>query len=212
MKIINKFILFVAHIIERVQNIATIEKNTQTKKSFRNSPSDIQFGIIGQLKCPERISIGEGTSFGDWIYLTAWDSYECIVNWNSQKQVLNPELIIGKDCCFGAYNHITCTNKIIIGDRCLTGKWITITDNSHGRTDWESLQVPPIKRPIYSKGPVVIGNDVWICDNATILPGVEIGDGAVIAANAVVTKDVPAYCFVAGNPATPVEKKICYSE
>lgn len=89
----------------------------------------------------------------------------------------------------------------MIGDNCLTGKWVTITDNSHGETDYDSLLLPPNKRNITSKGPIVVGNNVWIGDKATILPGVTIGDGAVIAANAVVTKDVPAYCVVGGNPA-----------
>lgn len=114
---------------------------------------------------------------------------------------------IGSHCSFGAYNHITCANRVIIGDNCLTGKWVTITDNSHGETDSDSLHLSPTKRPITSKGPVVIGNNVWIGDKATILPGVTIGDGAVIAANAVVTKDVPKYSVVGGNPARILNKK-----
>lgn len=54
----------------------------------------------------------------------------------------------------------------------------------------------------YKSGDVIIGNDVWIGLNVTILPNVKIGDGAVIAAGSIVTKDVPPYAFVAGNPAT----------
>ena len=122
------------------------------------------------------------------------------------EQKMNPELTIGEKCNFGAYNHITCTNKISIGNGVLTGKWVTITDNSHGDTNLESLQIRPARRPIFSKGPVTIGNNVWIGDKATILPGVTIGDGAVVAANAVVTKDVPAYSVVAGNPARIIKQ------
>ena len=88
----------------------------------------------------------------------------------------------------------------------LTGKWVTITDNSHGETDKDTLGMRPQKRTITSKGPVVIGNNVWIGDKATILPGVTIGDGAVIAANAVVTKDVPPYSVVGGNPAKVIKR------
>ncbi len=61
-------------------------------------------------------------------------------------------------------------------------------------------------RPVKSKGSIVIGDNVWIGDKATILPGVIIGDGAVIAANAVVSKDVPAYCVAGGNPAKIIKQ------
>ena len=104
------------------------------------------------------------------------------------------------------YNHITCTNKIIIGDNLLTGRWVTITDNIHDKTDYKTLQQPPLMRLVTSKGVVLIGNNVWIGDKATILPNVTIGDGAVIAANSVVTKDVPAYSVVASNPAKVVKQ------
>ena len=56
------------------------------------------------------------------------------------------------------------------------------------------------------KGPVIIEDNVWIGDKATILSGVKIGKGAIVAANAVVTKDVPAYSVVAGNPAKIIRK------
>ena len=55
---------------------------------------------------------------------------------------------------------------------------------------------------------VIIGNNVWIGDKATILPGVKIGDGCIIAANTVVTKDVPPYSVVAGNPGV-ILKTLC---
>jgi virginiamycin A acetyltransferase len=57
------------------------------------------------------------------------------------------------------------------------------------------------------KGDTIIGNDVWIGQNATILPGVHIGDGAIIGANSVVGSDVEAYTIVAGNPARLIRKR-----
>lgn len=154
---------------------------------------NVFFSNVTMLHSPEFIYLGNNISFGRDLYLTAWRMGGGKNN--------EPVLKIGSNCNFGAYNHITCANKIIVGDYCLTGKWVTITDNSHGETDYDSLKMPPIKRPITSKGPVIIGNNVWIGDKATILPGVTIGDGSVIAANAVVTKDVPPYSVVGGNPA-----------
>lgn len=62
-------------------------------------------------------------------------------------------------------------------------------------------QYPQLERQLVSKGEVVIGNNVWIGDKAAILAGVHIGDGAIIGANSVVAKDVPANCVVGGIPA-----------
>ena len=70
---------------------------------------------------------------------------------------------------------------------------------------WEQ-EVPPLSE-LPNKGDTVIGNDVWIGQNATILPGVHIGDGAIIGANSVVGSDVEPYTVVAGNPAKPVRKR-----
>jgi len=64
-----------------------------------------------------------------------------------------------------------------------------------------SFPSDPSPETIYSKGHVRIGNDVWVGDTVTILSGVEIGDGAVIGASSVVTRNVDPYEVVAGNPA-----------
>ncbi|MBE9013529.1 CatB-related O-acetyltransferase, partial [Pseudanabaenaceae cyanobacterium LEGE 13415] len=58
-----------------------------------------------------------------------------------------------------------------------------------------------------SRGDTIIGNDVWIGYESMIMPGVKIGDGAVIAAKSVVVKDIPAYAIVGGNPATVIRKR-----
>lgn len=167
----------------------------------------VHFGEKMFLHDPQCISIGEGTRFGDCVYLTAWENYNCLVSGKVEIQHFIPSLTIGECCHFGAYNHITCINRVQIGNNLLTGKWVTISDNDHGNTNNETLLIDPIKRPLFSKGPVIIGNNVWIGDKATILSGVSVGDGAVIAANAVVTKDVPPYCIVAGNPAKVINNQ-----
>ncbi len=159
---------------------------------FANCHNSVYFGKIGRIHGGGCISIAENTCFGDFVYLTAWPEFV------REK----PSLDIGEHCSFGQFNHITCANKIVIGRNLLTGKWVTISDNNHGNTLESTLQIPPVKRPVVSKGPVIIEDDVWIGDKATILAGVHIGKGAVIAANAVVTKNVPAYHIAVGNPAT----------
>ncbi len=118
---------------------------------------------------------------------------------------MNPKMIIGDNVSIGEYSHITCANHIEIGDGLLTGRFVLITDNSHGRSVLTDADMKPLERRICSKGKVLIGKNVWIGDKATILPDVTIGDGAIIAANAVVSQDVPPYTVVAGCPAKVVK-------
>lgn len=156
---------------------------------------------ISSIVNPKCMDIGYKTFFGRMAVITIWTKYQKNSNDNTR-------LIIGQRCHFGDFIHITAINRIIIGNNVLTGRWVTITDNAHGKTDSETLKIPPVDRPLLSKGPVIIGNNVWIGDKVTILPGVTVGEGAVIAANAVVTKDVPPYSVAGGNPAITLK---CYN-
>lgn len=70
---------------------------------------------------------------------------------------------------------------------------------------WESAR--PAEGELPYKGDTVVGNDVWIGFDALVMPGVRIGDGAIIAARSVVTNDVPAYAIVGGNPARVVRPR-----
>lgn len=165
---------------------------------FSSCHKSVLFEKVGLIVGGKNIIIGANSNFQRGLYLTAWDSY--------RHQHFSPQIIVGDNCAIGAYNHITCINKIILGDGLLTGKWVTITDNSHGSTDTEFLQDLPSSRELYSKGPVIIGKNVWIGDKATLLAGIKVGDGAVVGANSVVTKDVPEFTVVAGNPAKIIRK------
>src|SRR5690606_21307239 len=70
---------------------------------------------------------------------------------------------------------------------------------------WE--RVMPEMSELPYKGDTVVENDVWIGYQALIMPGVRIGNGAIVSARAVVTRDVPAYTIVGGNPAVPIRKR-----
>lgn len=144
------------------------------------------------LKGAQYITIGKNSHFGVQAELTAWDAFG--------DDIFSPSIEIGNDVSIGSYCHITAINRIVIGNGVLTGRWVTITDNSHGDTEVDTLCMRPVKRTLKSKGAVIIEDNVWIGDKATILPGVTIGKGSVIGANAVVSKDVPPYSIAVGNP------------
>lgn len=139
------------------------------------------------------IHIGCHTSIGKHCILGCWARY--------QDKEYTPTIHIGNNTSIGEYCHITAAKEITIGDGVLTGRFCYISDNNHGNSDYKSLKIRPADRDLYIKGPVHIGNNVWMGDRVCILSGVTIGEGAVIAANAVVTKDVPAYSVVGGVPA-----------
>lgn len=110
-------------------------------------------------------------------------------------------------------------DKLIIGKFCAIAKDVTFIMNGANHQSagfstypffifgngWEKSAPQPGDLPF--KGNTEIGNDVWIGYNATIMPGVKIGNGAIIASKSVVTNDVPAYAVVGGNPAKIIKQR-----
>ena len=110
-------------------------------------------------------------------------------------------------------------DKLIIGKFCAIGKGVEFIMNGANHKmnsittypfnilggGWEKYT--PELSSLSLKGDTVIGNDVWIGQNVTVLPGVHIGDGAIIGANSVVSKDVPPYSVAGGNPVKVIRKR-----
>lgn len=108
------------------------------------------------------------------------------------------------------------TNSIVIGNYVIISNNVIISDNNNHPTN-PYLRLEMSKSGFYSdlwnadhseSSPIVIKDNVWIGERAIILKGVTIGQGAIVATSAVVTKDVPAYSIVAGNPAKVVKSLI----
>ena len=138
---------------------------------------------------------------------------QCIIRGNLQCQKEGAKLIIGKRVFIGSRTDIVSTCKVSIGDHVLIAHNCYIMD-----TDGHSMD-PNIRRndiPNRWKGykdwsvvkseEIDIGRDVWISPNVTVLKGVSIGEAAVIAANSVVTKSIPAFTLAAGVPAKVIKK------
>ena len=102
-----------------------------------------------------------------------------------------------------------------VGSFCSIATGVTIILGGDHRTDWITTYPFPVVRPSAeaipghprTKGNVIIGHDVWLGTNVTILSGVRIGNGAVVGACSVVTRDVDPYAIVAGNPAKLIRKR-----
>lgn len=118
------------------------------------------------------------------------------------------EIIIGENCFVGEAAKIWSAAKILIGNNVLISHNVNIHDNTSHPLDSKErhedfLHIRAIglrDETNIGQEPIDIGNDVWIGFNATILKGVKIGNGAIIGANTVITKDVPPYAVVVGNP------------
>jgi acetyltransferase-like isoleucine patch superfamily enzyme len=108
-------------------------------------------------------------------------------------------LDVGDHVFIGAGTEIDVLLSVAIGAHTLIAPGVFITDHGHRRGRERRLDEQGNE-----SAPVVIGTDVWLGARSVVLPGVTIGDGAIVGAGAVVTKDVPAYTIVAGVPARKV--------
>ena len=102
-------------------------------------------------------------------------------------------ITVGKNVFINACCHFQDQGGITLGDNCLVGHNVVFATLNHGFAPEERQSMLP--------APIVVGRDVWIGSNSTILQGVTIGDNSIIAAGSVVTKDVLANAIVAGVPA-----------
>ncbi|MGZ5029196.1 MAG: DapH/DapD/GlmU-related protein [Methylobacter sp.] len=113
-------------------------------------------------------------------------------------------LCIGRHVQINDSVHIGAIEQVVIGDHTLIASRVFICDHNHGNYHVQDSacapEIPPADRPLSSR-PVRIGRNVWLGEQVCILPGVTVGDGAIVGANSVVTRDIPPNSIAAGNPA-----------
>lgn len=114
----------------------------------------------------------------------------------------------GKNCQINDYVHISSFRRVVIGDNFLCASKVYITDLNHGIYSGLNCSFPtsPVAKRELSGKPVTIGNNVWVGENVVILPGVKIGDNAIVGASSVVTKDIDGNSIAVGNPAKIIKK------
>jgi len=112
-----------------------------------------------------------------------------------------PNLEIGNRC---QINQNTVLKSVIIGDNVMIAPNVVLLDRSH---HYERLDIPMIDQGETSRELTIIADDVWIGQNAIILPGLKVGKGAIIGAGSVVTHDVSDWAVVAGVPAKVIKSR-----
>jgi len=153
------------------------------------------------------------------------------------RQVANPNIVVGRYSYYSGYYHghsfDDCArflfpdagvDRLVIGSFCSIGSGAAfiMAGNQGHRNDWIStfpfFWMPEVAafagaaNGFERAGDTVIGNDVWIGSEAIVMPGVRVGDGAVIGTRAVVTRDVEPYAIVGGNPARVIRKRFDEAE
>lgn len=129
---------------------------------------------------------------------------KCGKNVNIERfAMFGPEVSLGDNSGIG----IKCElyGPVSIGDDVMIGPEVIVYTNGHR---FDSMDVPMRLQGFTKNEPVEIGNDVWIGRRTIIMPGVKIGDGCVIGAGAVVTKDIPPYSVAGGVPAKVIKSRL----
>lgn len=114
-------------------------------------------------------------------------------------------VVFGEGCQVNDYVHIGAVESVTIGKNSLIASKVFITDHNHGSFDGDpEIDIAPIERSITS-APVNIGDSVWLGESVIVLPGVTIGNNAIVGAGSVVTTDIPANAVAVGNPAKVIK-------
>lgn len=190
--------LYIALVEHRLLRWVNTYKVEQLKKQFSS------IGGCFRIEFPffhmglNYIEIGERFRASNNFRLECWDSYG--------KQKFTPSIKIGDGVNIEKYCHIGCINKIEIGNNVLIASNVYISDHLHGKISAVELLQSPASRNLHSKGPVIIGDNVWIGHGVSIMPNVKIGNNSIVGANSVVTKSFPNNSIIAGVPAKIIKQ------
>jgi acetyltransferase-like isoleucine patch superfamily enzyme len=174
----------------------------EEKISLNNNPYQVKFkddtSVIFRpniLSGGHYISIGSNSRIGKYAWLSAFDCY--------QDQKFIPSIKIGDKVNIGNFSCITSIQEITIGNGCLFSEYVYISDHYHGFDAHNNIS--PALQPLFTKGPVIIGENSFLGLRACILPGVKLGKHCVVGSNSVVTKSFPDYSMIVGSPARLVK-------
>lgn len=196
-KIMHHIIRFCYPFIKDIEKEKQLEDDAILKSKFKSIGKNSYLGDTPLIYGAEHITIGKKFYGKRLIRLEALSQYA--------GTEYSPQIIIGDFVELGDLCHIGAAESIKIGNHCLIGSKTIITDHYHGNTSSAHSDTPRCFSELTTKA-VTIGNNVWLGDNVSIMPGVELGDNVIVGANSVVTHSFPNNVVIAGCPAKIIKQ------
>lgn len=172
--------------------VASVLRDTWIRAGWRARGVQLARGVVVRAHAPEAIELGDGVAVGRGTLLLA----------TTEMSLLPPKLSrlrVGTATAINEFCNLrACGGTIEIGTKCLLGQFVTIVASNHGTEIGQPMMDQPWAATPHS---VKVGDDVWLGAGVTVLPGARIGNGAVIAAGAVVRGDIPPGEIWGGVPA-----------
>ena len=205
-QLMHKIVDSIIYLWAKIYSYQTSQKIRRKKNAIYSCWIRSEFNKIGTdcfiakpiyLTGGKHITIGDHFGCDQRLRLDAYDEF--------LGELFKPQIIIGNNVSIQKDCHIGAIDKITIGNNVLLGSKVYISDHSHGKISKETLSLPPALRSLYSKGEIIIEDNVWLGEGVVVLPNVTIGENSIIGANAVVTKSIPKNSIAAGNPARVIK-------
>lgn len=207
---VERFLALIGLLFIKLERFSSQCKSHALKRQLQDSGKDCSVsgdGVV--LHEPQNITLGESVTINHHAQLYAQGSKinignKTYINQSALLFALNGEIHIGQNTYINHHSELIAKkSQISIGNNVLIGMYSIITTTNHG-TEMNPL---PIRLQEETYKDVVIEDDVWLGARVIVLQGVRIGKGAVVAAGAVVTKDVAPYTVVGGVPAKLIKKR-----
>lgn len=175
--------------------------------AFATRPKNLTISLPRRIAGAERMEIGDDVVLGPGCLLVVVERYPSPVLQHPARprplQTFTPRIAIGHRVSATSNLTVAAHQEVVIEDDVLFASNINITDGLHG---YANADEPYKYQPIFRVAPIRVGRGSWIGQNVVILPGVSIGELAIIGANSVVTHSIPPRCIAVGSPARVIKQ------
>jgi acetyltransferase-like isoleucine patch superfamily enzyme len=187
-------------------NAAEKELELRQRPRFANEPRGLKIESPSRIINAAHITMGDNVSLGPGCMINAIRRYPgrflTELPENTEVREYVPSIVVGDRVSATGHLSVSAVQSVTIGDDVIFAANVFVSDHAHGR---ERPDVPYKYQPLTDISPVHIGKGCWIGQSAIIMPGVTVGDFAIVGANSVVNRDVPPRSIVAGAPAKIVK-------